>query len=81
MTPFYAILRYDGGHASGDGFDAIRDRISVKGIVVDLETAEAEVERLNRLNGGLGCHYWWTPARQWPPPWKTNDMEKEGTQS
>lgn len=56
--PCFAILREDFLPSA-----TIKDRITVKEIVWDLETAKTEVERLNSLNKDKRCHYWWTPSR------------------
>jgi len=59
----YAILRYDGFH----GPDARpEDTITVKEIVRSQELAEAEVARLNTLNGEKGVRYWWRYTRLFP---------------
>jgi hypothetical protein len=56
-TALFAIVRLD----AGDG--PLRNRIYVTRVVADLETAEAEVVRLQQLNGDKGCEYFWTPTR------------------
>jgi hypothetical protein len=38
----------------------------VKEVVRDLATAEAEVARLNALNGDKGCRYTWQATRLYP---------------
>ena len=38
-------------------------RITVKRILRDQSEAEAEVERLNELNGAKGCRYFWQCTR------------------
>ena len=40
---------------------------AVKEIVRDLEIAQAEVERLNRLNGHKNCRYYWQTTRLFGP--------------
>lgn len=57
--PQFVILRDD---TYQEGTD-IRHRITIKGLVYFREQAEREVERLNLLNGKLGCVYWWSWAR------------------
>jgi hypothetical protein len=37
--------------------------ITVKEVVGTLEMAQSEVRRLNELNGGLGCRYFWQQTR------------------
>jgi hypothetical protein len=72
MGNLYAILRHDAFHNEGT---AVQGRVTVKGIVSDLEFAKREVDRLNHLNEEKGCYYWWTPARWWPPPWKKGEAD------
>jgi hypothetical protein len=57
--PQFVILRDD---TYQEGTDA-RHRIAVKGLVYSQDQAAKEVERLNLLNGKLGCVYWWSWAR------------------
>lgn len=59
MIPQFVILRDD---TYQEGTD-MRHRIAVKGLAYSQEQAEREVERLNLLNGKLGCVYWWSWAR------------------
>lgn len=53
----YAIIRED------DWVQKARDRIYVKEIVSSLEEAEQEVKRLNALNCGKGCFYYFQTTR------------------
>lgn len=56
----YAILRFD----SYFGPDTPPETaVTVKEIVRDRDIAEAEVDRLNRLNREKGCWYWWQQTR------------------
>jgi hypothetical protein len=48
----YAIVRIDGFH---DLSVPLEETITVKEIVLSIEQAEAEVARLNKLNGSKGC--------------------------
>jgi len=41
----------------------IEMRVTVKLLVWSLDYARREVERLNRLNGHKGCHYFWQTTR------------------
>jgi hypothetical protein len=54
--PAVAIVCYDGAGEPEVAF-------TVKLIVPTVEEAEREVARLNELNGGNGCRYFWTPTR------------------
>lgn len=56
----YAILRFDDYHDSSASLDA---RVSVVKVVPELATAEAEVDRLNVLNGAKRCRYVWRATR------------------
>jgi hypothetical protein len=57
----YAIVRVDGFYS---GLDVPPDHcITVKKIVLDADTAEAEVKRLNVLNAGKNCHYFFQLTR------------------
>jgi hypothetical protein len=60
----YAILRFDAFHASA----ATRpeDTVTVKEVVRSIETAEAEVNRLNEVNGDENVRYWWQQTRLFP---------------
>lgn len=53
----YAIIRVDEYHS------AIEDKVTVKEIVSTMEAAEAEVARLNELNGNKGSRYFWQTTR------------------
>src|SRR5579871_3468889 len=58
--PVYAVVRVDAFH----GPDVpLEHRITVKKIVCSLECAKAEVERLNELNAGKQCTYFWQYTR------------------
>ena len=57
----YAVIRvdeFDG--VSGD------EGITIKEIVPTLEEAVQEVERLNKLQEGKRCHYFWRLGRYYP---------------
>ena len=60
----YAVLRYDGWLESTSPPEG---QVTVKEIVRDLEIAQAEVERLNRLNGHKNCRYYWQTTRLFGP--------------
>jgi hypothetical protein len=57
----YAILRADEPTASP--ITAIKDAVVVKKVVRSQEEAEREVARLNRLNAGKGCEYFYQVTR------------------
>lgn len=66
MTPslrsdhVFAIVRYD----AFDGLDVpVENRVTVKKIVLSAQEAEAEVARLNSVNQGKGCHYFFQVTR------------------
>ncbi len=59
-TPVYAIIRIDDFH---DSTVTIEDNITVKEVVLTLEEAEAEVARLNQLNGSKACRYFFQTTR------------------
>ena len=54
----YAVVRHD--------TYATTQQFTVKEIVRSIELAKAEVERLNRLNGGKGSVYSWQATRLYP---------------
>jgi hypothetical protein len=56
----FAILRYE---TDADESTPIDLRITVKKIVCDPQHAEREVKRLNDLNKGTGCHYFYQITR------------------
>ena len=56
----YAILRHD------PWLDSLESAVTVKQIVRTLEIAEADVARLNDLNGHKGSRYWWQYTRLFP---------------
>lgn len=49
----FAIIRLDAGSAES----SLEDRITIKKIVLDGETADREVSRLNELNRDKHCRY------------------------
>jgi hypothetical protein len=57
----FAILRFDADAPE------LELQVTVKEIVSTLELAEAEVARLNALNGSKGCRYVWRATRLFPP--------------
>ncbi len=59
----YAVLRADLYH---DPETEIEHLVTVKEIVHDLETAEAEVARLNALRPDGKVRYWWQMTRLYP---------------
>ena len=57
----YVVIRVDEFEsASGD------ELITIKEILPTLEEAVAEVERLNKLQEGKRCHYFWRLGRYFP---------------
>ena len=52
-TPAFAIVRID--DASED--TSIENRFAIQKVMLVLEEAEDEVERLNKLNADKACHY------------------------
>jgi hypothetical protein len=56
----YAIVRVDQFH---DSAVPLENMITIKEIVWSIEQAEAEVSRLNELNGSKGCKYFWQTTR------------------
>ena len=57
FTPGFAILRIDLDYEHDE------DRLTVKRVVWDQRLAEAEVQRLNELNVGKSCRYFWQYTR------------------
>ena len=60
MKPAYAIIRHDRYYSKDT---PIEHKITVKKVVSDLAYAEDEVKRLNELNGGHDCYYFWQYTR------------------
>ena len=56
----YAVVRLDDFPSGGESC------ITVKEIVRSLELAQAEVGRLNALNAGKDCRYFWQATRLYP---------------
>lgn len=56
-TQVYAIIRIDN---FGSG---IKEKVTVKSIVFDIEVAEKEVVRLNKINKDKDCEYYWQTTR------------------
>jgi hypothetical protein len=58
-TPAYAVVRLDHFQADGGGTDGARleRAVTVKEVLLNQARAEAEVERLNKLNADKQCHY------------------------
>lgn len=60
----YAVIRVDQfGDPAVSREERLPDWISVKEIVSSLEAAQAEVARLNELNGPKGSRYFWQTTR------------------
>ena len=59
----FAIVRFDNFH---DSSVAIENRVTVTKILFDREAAEAEVLRLNKVNGDKSCVYTWQATRLIP---------------
>jgi hypothetical protein len=69
----FALLRWDGFH----GPDAPPEvAVTVKEVVRSLETAEAEVARLN-AQAADGVRYWWQPTRLFPAGWSAGGADAE----
>jgi hypothetical protein len=58
--PVYAIVRLDLDVATPDL------AVAIKEVVPTLQEAEAEVQRLNQLNAGKDCRYFWRATRYFP---------------
>jgi hypothetical protein len=58
LVHVYAIIRIE---TSGDY--SWENRVTVTKVVKDEETAQREVERLNKLNAEKGCLYLWQITR------------------
>lgn len=58
-TPAYAVVRLDYFQIEGDTIDAARleNAVTVNEVLLDQRRAEAEVERLNKLNADKQCRY------------------------
>jgi hypothetical protein len=59
----YSVLRYDAFHGAGRPPEVV---VTVKQVVRSRELAEAEVARLNGLDGDKGVRYWWQVTRLFP---------------
>jgi hypothetical protein len=51
--------------------------ITVKEVVSDLATAEAEVTRLNAVNAETDCRYFWQTTRVFPPGYSAGNRSGE----
>ena len=60
-TQVFAVLRLDADAPT------LELQVTVKEIVATRELAEAEVARLNALNGSKECRYVWQATRLFPP--------------
>jgi hypothetical protein len=58
--PCFAVVRIDRFLAD---VATLQNLITVKEIVMSKETAQSEVDRLNKLNGPKDCVYFWTQTR------------------
>lgn len=58
--PVYAILRYD-----NDSND-LRIAVTVVSILPNMDMAESEVMRLNKLNSNKNYQYYWVATRYYP---------------
>ncbi len=64
QEPVYAVMRADLFLSDIGDLEKV---VVVKEVVRDLETAKAEVERLNSLRGEDGkMRYWWQATRLYP---------------
>ena len=59
--PLYAVFRID--EVAGASVENMAERITVKEVVLTMEEADAEVERLNDLNRKKGCRYFWQSTK------------------
>ena len=67
----YAVVRLDFyGTASPE------HSIAVKEIAHSLDLAQAEVERLNRINADKQCTYFWQATRLYPPGMSASTREE-----
>jgi hypothetical protein len=57
----FAIIRLETDPAGEAGIDA--SVVTVTKVVLSMEAAEQEVERLNKINAGKGCLYFWQITR------------------
>ena len=55
----YAVIRFDEFNSQA----RIEERITVTNVVSSIDTAEAEVARLNSLNSSKGVTYFWQMTR------------------
>lgn len=66
-TPAYAVIRLDHDlrdlSSSGGATPQASVTITVKEVLLSQERAEAEVERLNKINSEKGCRYFWQYTR------------------
>lgn len=66
-TPVYAVIRLDYSMADlstiGPSTPQASVIVTVKEIVMTPEAAEAEVERLNKVNAEKSCRYFWQHTR------------------
>lgn len=62
----YAVIRVDFRGRALSSLDDVRSAVSVKEVLPTLDEAQAEVERLNRLNGGEDTQYFWQMTRLYP---------------
>lgn len=56
----FAVVRLD------RDISVLEDAITVKEILVSEKEAEAEVARLNNINGDKNVHYFWQSTRYFP---------------
>lgn len=80
VTHVYAVLRYD---KYLEGVSSLQNRITVKEIHPTLEIADAEVERLNRLEKERkGDSVYWYQTTRWRseplPGMEVNDEVADG---
>ncbi len=66
----HAIVRHD------EFATDIADAITVVAVVPTKDEAEREVDRLNRVNAGKRCSYFWTPAKYYPDGRGVEDHER-----
>jgi hypothetical protein len=58
----YAIVRFDYFHHDLDA-ENVENAISITKVVWDMDTAQAEVARLNEVNKDKDCIYFWQTTR------------------
>jgi hypothetical protein len=63
FEPAYAVVRVDRFRLRDSLPDDPQVYVTVKEVLWTSDEAEAEVERLNRVNADKDCCYWWESVR------------------